>query len=427
MLDQITRNKKVKVSKSKRGPWKVEVSSTAKNTRNFIREIVDNIKIEPNPQKQLISLSIGDPTVYGNLKTSNETIEAVIKAAREGAFNGYAPAVGYQNARQAVAEYLSFDGAEYSYEDVILCSGCSSSLEMCITVLADPLKGQNILVPRPGFPIYRTLAESIGVKVKYYDLIPEKDWEIDLDHLESLIDYKTAAIVLNNPSNPCGSVYSEDHLRKLLAIAYNYQIPIIADEIYDRLVFPGHKFVSLASLNSYVPILVCGGLAKRFLVPGWRLGWVAIHDPIGAFDHGVRQGMVKLSQRTIGSNTLIQGAIPSILKASPQKFFDGLIDTLVENAKICYEILKTAKGIIPYRPQGTMYMMVEIELEKFPEFKDGMTFGQKMIEEESVFCLPGECFEIPGFMRLVLTVPQNLMEEACDRIVDFCNRHYLLS
>lgn len=230
----------------------------------------------------------------------------------------------------------------------------------------------------------------LSFQVKYYDLIPEKNWEIDLDHLESLIDHKTAAIVLNNPSNPCGSVYTEFHLRKLLSIAYNYQIPIIADEIYDRLVFPGNKFVSITSLNSFVPILVCGGLAKRFLVPGWRIGWVAIHDPIGAFDHGVRQGMVKLSQRTIGSNTLIQGAIPDILKSSPERFFDGLINTLVENAKICYEILKTAKGIIPYKPQGTMYMMIEIELDKFPEFDDGILLGQKMIEEESVFCLPGE-------------------------------------
>ncbi|KAL3282782.1 hypothetical protein HHI36_005949 [Cryptolaemus montrouzieri] len=426
MLDQILRNnKKLKVSKSKRGPWKIESSSTAKNTRNFIREIIENIKVEPNPDKPLISLTIGDPTVYGNLKASNETIEAVIRAAEQGAHNGYAPAVGYHNAREAVADYLSQDGAEYSFQDIILCSGCSSSLEMCITVLADPLKGQNILVPRPGFPIYRTLAESIGVKVKYYNLIPEKDWEIDLEHLESLIDDNTAALILNNPSNPCGSVYSEYHLRRILEVAYNYQIPVIADEIYDRIVFPGNKFVSVASLNSRVPTLVCGGLAKRFLVPGWRVGWVAIHDQMGAFDCEVRQGLVKLSQRTIGCNTLIQGALPCILKNSPQNFFDNLIDTLMSNAKICFDILETAQGIIPYKPQGTMYMMVEIELEKFPEFDDGLKFGQKLVEEESVFCLPGECFEIPGFMRLVLTIPQELMEEACERIVDFCNRHYL--
>lgn len=115
------------------------------------------------------------------MRTSNETIEAVIKAAREGAYNGYAPAVGYQNARQAVAEYLSFDGTEYSYQDIILCSGCSSSLEMSITVLADPLKGHNILVPRPGFPIYRTLAESIGVKVHTEQFFMQ--WLFHFNHL----------------------------------------------------------------------------------------------------------------------------------------------------------------------------------------------------------------------------------------------------
>ncbi|KAK9872891.1 hypothetical protein WA026_020244 [Henosepilachna vigintioctopunctata] len=365
----------------------------------------------------------GDPTVFGNLKACKQTKEAIIKVIEEGNHDGYAPAVGFQNAREAVADYLSDDNVEYSSEDIILCSGCSSSLEMCITVLADPQRGQNILIPRPGFPIYRTLAESIGVKVKYYNLIPEKDWEVDLDHLESLIDHNTAAIVLNNPSNPCGSVYSESHIRKMLAIAYNYRVPVIADEIYDRIVFPGNKFVSTAALNSPVPILVCGGLAKRFLVPGWRLGWIAIHDKIGAFDSEVRQGLVRLSQRTIGSNTLLQGALPDILKNTPQTFFDDLIDTLVENSKICMNILSKAKGIIPFKPQGTMYMMVEIELNKFPEFENMLQFGQKLIEEESVFCLPGECFEIPGFMRLVLTIPQVLMEEACWRIVEFCNRH----
>lgn len=101
---------------------------------------------------------------------------------------------------------------------------------------------------------------------RYYNLIPENNWEADLDHLESQIDEKTAAIVLNNPSNPCGSSFSEDHLRNILEIAYRYRIPVIADEIYENLVFPGEKFISTASLNSGVPILICGGIAKRFLV-----------------------------------------------------------------------------------------------------------------------------------------------------------------
>jgi tyrosine aminotransferase len=114
-------------------------------------------------------------------------------------------------------------------------------------------------------------------------LIPENNWEMDLAHLESLIDSNTACILLNNPSNPCGSVYSKEHLLKLLAIAEKHSLPVISDEIYADMVFSGHVFHPLATLTKTVPILTCGGLAKKFLVPGWRVGWVLIHDRHGQF------------------------------------------------------------------------------------------------------------------------------------------------
>lgn len=409
----------------KTASWKVEPSTAAKNTRNFIREIVDNLDLKPNPDKPVIALSIGDPTIYGNLKAAEETVKAVQECLEQGLFNGYLPSTGHQDAKEAVAEYLSHDATEVNANDVILCSGCSSSLEYCITVLADGTKNHNILIPRPGFPIYRTLAEHIGVEARYYNLIPENNWEVDLHHLESQIDGNTAAIVLNNPSNPCGSNFSDEHLRNILEIAYNNRIPVIADEIYENIVFPGEKFVSTASLNSGVPILICGGLAKRFLVPGWRLGWIVIHDEYGVLDD-VRKSLNALSQRTIGSNTLIQGALPAILKNTPQSFYDFLNNTLAKNAQVAFEKLQNAKGLMPFMPQGTMYMLVEIRMDRFPMFENGLAFAQKMMEEESVFCLPGECFAIPGFLRIVITVPEDVLNEACLRISEFCNRYYTM-
>lgn len=207
--------------------------------------------------------------------------------------------------------------------------------------------------------------------------------------MESQIDSNAACIIINNPSNPCGSVYSEDHLRDLLEIAYRYQLPVIADEIYERLVFKGEKFVSLTSLNSGVPILACGGLAKRFLVPGWRVGWISVHDDTGAFD-SIRKALNCLTQRTIGCNTLIQGALPAILRNTPESFHESLRYVLQKQARIAFDGIKEAKGLTPYMPQGAMYMLVEIEMDKFPLFKDGLDFAKKMMEEESVFCLPGE-------------------------------------
>lgn len=157
---------------------------------------------------------------------------------------------------------------------------------MCISVLAE--KGKNILIPRPGFSIYRTLATGHGIDVRSYDLLPEKQWEIDLVQLESQIDENTAALILINPSNPCGSVFRKEHILEIIQIAEKYCVPIIADEIYEHFVFPGIEYHSISSLSVNVPVLTCGGLTKRFLVPGWRLGWIVIHDRHNAFE-GIRK------------------------------------------------------------------------------------------------------------------------------------------
>ena len=151
-------------------------------------------------------------------------------------------------ARTAVAKHVSVPGGEVSHpivsliqnqplvsplfvkvtsDDVILCSGCSCALDIAISTLADD--GQNILVPRPGFPLYTTLSAGLGIQTREYDLLPDHDWMVDLGHMESLIDHNTAAIIVNSPSNPCGSVFSPAHLREILDIAERHKVPIIGE------------------------------------------------------------------------------------------------------------------------------------------------------------------------------------------------------
>lgn len=218
----------------------------------------------------------GDPTIFGNLKAADETIQAVRNAIDEGKHNGYAHSAGSILAREAVCKYIAPHQGVVTPNDVILCSGCSSSIDICIGAIAET--GKNILIPRPGFSIYRTLAVGHGIEVRSYNLLPNKQWEIDLEQLENKIDENTAAIVLTNPSNPCGSVFRKNHLLDIIALCEKYCIPIIADEIYEHFVFPGIEYHSVSSLSKNVPVLSCGGLTKRFLVPGWRLGWIIIHD-----------------------------------------------------------------------------------------------------------------------------------------------------
>lgn len=345
--------------------------------------------------------------MYGNLNAPPTAEEGVIKALTEGRYNGYAPSTGYESAKQAVAEYLSHDGIQVKSKDIILCSGCSSAIEQSIMVLADPLRGQNIVVPRPGFPLYRTLAEYVAIEVRYYDLLPEKNWEIDFNHLQSQIDSKTAAIVVNNPSNPCGSVFSREHMKELLEFCERNRMPLIIDEIYDRITFGNLKFYSAASIDHSASVLILGGLAKRFLVPGWRIGWIQINDPAGRFEKEVRKGLINLSQRTMGCNTLIQGAMPHILKNTTDEFFESTRQLLERNAEVAYKCLTGARGLTPYVPQAAMYMMVQIHLEHFPQFQTGIDFIMRLVEEESVFCLPGEVSTYQVICKVIICLCAN--------------------
>lgn len=130
-----------------------------------------------------------------------------------------------------------------------------------MTVLAQP--GCNMLAPRPGFAIYKALSTLLNIEIRYYNLLPESNWEIDIEDLENKINDRTTAIIYNNPSNPCGSVFNKGHIQKFLAVAERHRLPVIADEIYEDVVFAGSQFYALGALSEEVPILHCSGTTKK--------------------------------------------------------------------------------------------------------------------------------------------------------------------
>eukprot|EP01018_Ginkgo_biloba_P025806 Gb_16740 [translate_table: standard] len=180
----------------------------------------------------------------------------------------------------AVADYLS-PGLPYKLtaDDVYLTIGCAQAIEVSLSVLAR--KGTNILLPKPGFPQYEALLAYKGIEARHYNLVPERDWEVDLDQVMKIADSNTAAMVLINPSNPCGTVFSHDHLSKVAEAAKKLRLLVISDEAYAHIVFGENPFVSMASFASIVPVLILGSISKRWLVPGWRLGWLVTCDPHG--------------------------------------------------------------------------------------------------------------------------------------------------
>eukprot|EP00644_Phytophthora_capsici_P002163 jgi/Phyca11/8289/fgenesh1_pm.PHYCAscaffold_27_\ len=371
--------------------WNVQPSEFSKLCSNPIRKIVDNIKKPAASTKTLIPLSLGDPTVFGNLHCPDVLVQAIVRNTRSMQHNGYIHSAGSEAARAAIAQHYGNMRAPLTMDDIIIASGCSGAIEIALRGLLNP---------------------------------------VDLEHMQSLVDDNTKAILVNNPSNPCGSVYSKPHLEKILALADSNKIPIIADEIYGDMVFGSNVFFPIASLTKTVPVVAVGGLAKQFLIPGWRVGWVMVHDRNDILKD-VRTAYFKLSQNILGANSLVQSAIPDLLTPVPGsaeeqsliEFKKRYFATLEDNAKFTIEALARIPGLEVVVPQGAMYAMVKVQTNVLTKIKDDFDLTQKLLDEESVFVLPGQCFGMTNYFRIVFSAPHEVLADAYTRLANFCQRH----
>lgn len=404
------------------------MSPTVMSVRNPIREVTENLGA-PNPEKEVVSLAVGDPSATGLMAAPEEATEAVVRAAQGGQRNGYTGSCGTDEARAAVARscHLSSSSGNNNTnvvvekEDVFVCQGCSQALQHSLAALAFP--GSNILLPRVGFPLYNVLASYYGMEVRFYELKPHQEWQIDIASLYALSDENTAAILVCNPSNPCGAVYSSAHLSEVVAAAHDLKVPLLADEVYAGIAW-GRPFVSLASLSQDVPVIEVGALSKRFVVPGWRLGWIIVHDRNEILaDAGLYQALTKLQQITLSSNSLIQSALPDILDGCPTHYHEEMNEKLAKAAEICVQRVDNVDGLqVTSVPQGAMYLMVEIERKRLQGIEDDVQFARQLLKEESVVILPGRCFGAPNTFRVVFAAPERTLHEAWDRIENFCKR-----
>ncbi|XP_039038187.1 nicotianamine aminotransferase 1-like isoform X2 [Hibiscus syriacus] len=390
----------------------------------FSREAGAECSVSHHNSSSVVPLAHGDPSHFPNFRTTSAAEDAIVDAVRSGKHNFYAPTVGILPARRAIADYLNRDTPyKLSPDDVYLTIGCCQAIEVVMAVLSRP--GANILLPRPGFPYYDTWCSYNHLEMRQYDLLPEKGWEVDLDAIETLADENTVAMVIINPGNPCGNVFSYEHLNKVAETARKLGILVVADEAYDNLVFGSTRYVPMRVFGSTVPVLTLGSISKRWIVPGWRLGWLVTRDPNGILKKsGVIDSIIGFLGFSADPATFIQAAIPQIIENTKEEFFSNIICVLRECADICYNTIEEIPFLTcPKKPEGSMFVMVKLNVSMLEGINDDMDFCLKLAKEKSVIILPGRAVGMKNWLRISFAIESSLIREGLARVKDFCRRH----
>ncbi|XP_028790175.1 probable aminotransferase TAT1 [Neltuma alba] len=399
------------------------IAASSRSIRNVVVSLMDISRREE--KRPLIPLAHGDPSVFPSFRTTVAAEDAVVNAIRSGDYNNYCKSLhGLLPARRALAEHLSRDlPYKLSPDDVFLTSGCKQAIEIITAVLARP--NANILLPRPGFPDYEAHAMFNHLEYRLFDLIPEKGWEVDLEAVQALADDNTVAMVIINPGNPCGNVYTRQHLMKVAETARKIGIMVISDEAYAYLNFGANPFVPMGAFASIAPVITLGSISKRWLVPGWRLGWLVASDPNGILAKtGVVESLKCCQVMTCDAATFLQGAFPEMIEKTKEEFYSKIIKLLRDTADTCYDKIKEIPCLYcPYKPEGSMFMTVKLNPALLEGIDDDMEFCVKLAKEESVLVLPGVAMGLKNWLRITFAIEPSALEQGLERIRVFCQRN----
>lgn len=377
---------------------------TAKRVDRFtyaIRNIVAEAKKVEQTGMAVRYLNIGDPNQFGFL-TPPHLIEAVVKAMRDG-HNGYAPSPGIVAAREAASADFAARGVNVSPDRVLITSGTSEGIELALTAIVD--EGDEVLVPSPTYPLYTAVLAKIGALPSYYRTDHTREWQPDIDHIRSLINPRTRALVVIDPNNPTGAIYPVAMRRALIALAEEHGLVILADEVYGDLAYDG-PVPPMAALDNAAPIISYSSLSKAYLAPGWRAGWMAIGssprlDPALA-------AIKKLADGRLCSPGPMQYAVTAALTGdrSHQVSFR---QQLRERAELTTARMNAIPGMSCVAPRGAFYAMPKVDL---PAGRTDVDFVLGLLRAKGILCVYGSGFGTApedGFFRIVfLATPAEL-------------------
>jgi alanine-synthesizing transaminase len=389
----------------------IPVASRVSGFAYAIRNIVAEARRVEASGRKVRYLNIGDPIIFG-FRTPPHLVEAATRAIRDG-HNGYAPSVGIPAARDAVAAECARRAMPLDPDRVVVTQGTSEGIELALTALAGP--GDEVLLPVPTYPLYTAVMAKIGATPVFYDTNPSNGWVPDVAEIRQLITPATRALVVIDPNNPTGAAYPTAVRQGLVDLADEYNIPLLADEVYADLTFEG-PVEAIARHNPDAPVITFSSLSKAYLAPGWRTGWLAVGRSERLDE--VLAGIRKLADGRLCSTTPMQYALAAALngdRSHQQEFREALRARAEVTAKRLNEI--DGMSVVP--PSAAFYAMPRVAL---PAGTTDEDYVLALLRATGVLCVYGSGFGTrpeEGYFRVVFLAPPAELAGIYDLIADF--------
>ena len=361
----------------------------------------------------VVGFGTGEP----DFNTPDNINMAGIRAICDGKTK-YTPAAGIIPLRKAIAHRLKEDcGVDYDYTQIVVASGAKHSVYIALAAITNP--GDEIIIPAPFWVSYYEMVRMVGGTPVIVEAGEEQNFKITAQQLEAAITEKTKCLMLNNPSNPTGMIYSADELRAIADVCVKHDLYILADEIYYQLIYDGIEFTSIASLGEEVKerTLLINGVSKSYAMTGWRVGYCAANKTLAKIMSNF------LSHSTGAPSTISQWASVEAL-TGPQEGIEAMRLAFLERRDYIVKRINSIPGVSCIVPNGAFYVMMNIEQ------LIGKTLGGKLIENDDDFAVallekalvavvPCSGFGMKNFVRWSYAASMENIEKGLDRLEKF--------
>ena len=408
-----------------RQPRRRRIFDQSEKMKNVLYEIRGPVAEEAERLEldghSILKLNTGNPAIFG-FEAPDVIVQDMIAALPFS--QGYSTSKGIITARRAVVtRYEVIPGfPKFSINDVYLGNGVSELITMVTQALLND--GDEVLIPAPDYPLWTAAVSLAGGKPVHYICDEAADWNPDIADMRAKITERTKAIVVINPNNPTGAVYSPETLKQIVEIAREYGLLILADEIYDRILYDDATHTSIASLAPDLLCITFNGLSKTYRVAGYRAGWMVLTGPK---DHarGFIEGLDLLSSTRLCANVPAQHAIQVAL-GGRQSIYDltSAHGRLTRQRDVTWEKLNEISGVSCVKPKGALYAFPKLDLEYY-DIRDDSQLMLDLLRAEKILLVHGTGFNWPqpDHFRVVALPWANELAEAIDRLGNFLSSY----